>query len=104
MNEPDFVATPVPARDTELPSVPNDAARPSTIRGRRIALSILLLLSFLAVARLAAPLWVGIAFGTMMAFTAQPTYRFLNRHLHERRGTAAALTTVLTGLVVAVCG
>ncbi|MGZ6091986.1 MAG: AI-2E family transporter [Polyangiales bacterium] len=62
------------------------------------------MLSFLAVARLAAPLWVGIAFGTMMAFTAQPTYRFLNRHLHERRSTAAALTTVLTGLVVAICG
>jgi predicted PurR-regulated permease PerM len=104
MSEPVLVPTPVPVRDTELPNVPVDVARPSTIRGRRIALSILLLLSFLAVARLAAPLWVGIAFGTMMAFTAQPTYRFLNRRLHERRSTAAALTTVLTGLVVAVCG
>ena len=95
----------LPSRDTELPRVANaEPQQPSTVRGRRIALSILLLLALIAVARIAAPLWVGIAFGTMMAFTAQPAYRLLSRWLGTRPTAAAALTTVFAGLVVGAFG
>jgi predicted PurR-regulated permease PerM len=93
------------SRDTELPVLESTPPqRPSMIRGRRIALSVLLLLALLAVARIAAPLWVGIAFGTMMAFTAQSTYRFLSARLGERRTLAAALTTIFAGLVLGALG
>ncbi|GAC1584389.1 MAG: AI-2E family transporter [Polyangiales bacterium] len=85
-----------------MESVPPGA--PESKRGRRIALSILLLLSFLTVARIVQPLWVGKAVGTMMAFTAQPTYRFLSRRFGERRALAAAITTLVTGVVWAVAG
>jgi len=56
------------------------------------------------VARIAAPLWVGIAFGTMAAFVAQPTYRRLAVFLDDRRSLAAVLMTVLTGIVTTVGG
>ena len=89
-----------PSPDSELPRLltppPVEA---STRRGRLIALGILLLLSFIAVARVAAPLWVGIAFGTFMAFTAQPAYRKIAIWLGNRKPLAAAITTVVFGLV-----
>ena len=59
----------------------------------------LLLVSFLLVARIAAPLWVGIAFGTFMAFTAQPTYRRIASKLGNRRELAAVITTIIFGLL-----
>lgn len=90
--------------DPELPRLTGSAAAPETLRGRRIALGILLLLSFLTVARIAAPLWVGIAFGTMVAFVAQPGYRRLAALLGDRRPLAAAITTVLAGVLTAVAG
>lgn len=74
----------------------------STRRGRLIALGILLLVSFLAVVRIAAPLWVGIAFGTFMAFTAQPYYRWIATKLGHRRELAAVLTTVIFGILFMV--
>lgn len=77
---------------------------PATQRGRRIALSIVLLLALVLVGGVIAPLWVGIAFGTMMAFTAQTPYRRLSGWLRGRRELAAALTTVLVGLVAAAVG
>jgi predicted PurR-regulated permease PerM len=69
-----------------------------------IALGVVLLLSFLAVARLVAPLWVGVAFGTVMAFTAQPVYRALCAKLRGRRRLAAVLTTAAAGVAVAAVG
>jgi predicted PurR-regulated permease PerM len=69
-----------------------------------VALGVLLGLSFLAVARLAAPLWVGLASGTMVAFVMQPSYRRLTRKLGDRRTLAAALTTVGTGIITTVAG
>lgn len=90
--------------DEELPKVAQSAAAPVTARGRRLALGVLLLLSFLMVARIAAPLWVGIAFGTMVAFVAQPTYRRLAARLGDRRQLAAVITTVVTGVLTAVGG
>jgi predicted PurR-regulated permease PerM len=65
---------------------------------RRIALGVLLILSFLVVVRLAAPLWVGIVFGLLMAFTMQP----LHIRLELRLGGRHKLTALLTALGTAV--
>ena len=89
--------------DVELPRVPTPVPMESTQKKTRvIALGVALLLAFVAVARLIAPLWVGIAFGTVMAFTAQPLFRVLCKRLHKRRALAAVLTTLVTGLGWAV--
>jgi predicted PurR-regulated permease PerM len=95
----------LPSTDEELPRLTQTAkVAASTARGRRVALGVLLGLSFLAVARLAAPLWVGLASGTMVAFVMQPSYRRLTRKLGDRRTLAAALTTVGTGVITLVAG
>ncbi|MGZ3423784.1 MAG: AI-2E family transporter [Polyangiales bacterium] len=95
----------LPSVDEELPRLSQTAkVAASTARGRRVALGVLLGLSFLAVARLAAPLWVGLASGTMVAFVMQPSYRRLTRRLGDRRTLAAALTTVGTGVITTVAG
>jgi predicted PurR-regulated permease PerM len=67
-----------------------------TTEQRRIALGVLLLLSFLAVARLAAPVWVGIVFGLLMAFTMQPLHIQLEARLKGRHRLAALLTALGT--------
>jgi predicted PurR-regulated permease PerM len=91
-------------RDSELPQLSDRPVGPKKVQSRRIALGLLLVLSFAAVARLAAPVWVGIVFGALMAFTAQPLYRRLNARLGERRHAAALLTTMLTGTLYVVAG
>src|SRR4051812_3664249 len=91
-------------RDSELPQLSDTPVAPQTEQRRRLALGVLLLLSFLAVARLAAPVWEGIVFGALMAFTAQPLYRKLSARLGERRHVAAILTTVLSGLICVIAG
>jgi predicted PurR-regulated permease PerM len=90
-----------PPPDSELPRISNNPVAPETRRGRRIALAILLMLSFMTVAWIAAPLWVGIMLGTVMAFTAQPIYRKLARKMGDRKLLAAALVTAMSGLVTA---
>jgi predicted PurR-regulated permease PerM len=67
-----------------------------TTERRRIALGVLLLLSFLAVVRLAAPVWVGIVFGLLMAFTMQPLHIQLESRLGGRHRLAALSTSVGT--------
>jgi predicted PurR-regulated permease PerM len=67
-----------------------------TTERRRIALGILLVLSFLVVVRLAAPLWVGIVFGLLMAFTMQPLHLRLQSRLRGRHKLAALLTALGT--------
>lgn len=86
------------------PAEPAAPVAPSTQKGRRIALAVVLLLSFLTVAYIAAPLWVGLMLGTVIAFTAQPLYKRLARRLGARRSLAAVLTTIIGGLVTAACG
>ncbi|WP_394837154.1 AI-2E family transporter [Pendulispora rubella] len=92
----------VPLSDVELPRLSMAPVAPETARGRRIALTVVVVLTFLTVAWIASPLWVGIALGTVMAFTAQPAYRRLATAIGDRRAIAAALTTVLSGIVSAV--
>lgn len=88
------------ARDSELPSLATSPVAPATRKGRRLALAALLGLSFLAVAYLASPIWVGLVVGTVMAFTAQPLYRRLAVRL-DRKPLAAIITTLSGGMVMA---
>ncbi len=91
-------------RDIELPRVITGPLTPESQRGQRIALAILLVLTFLVAAWIASGLWVGIALGTVMAFTVQPVFRMLARRLHKRRAVAAGLVTAATGLVASGVG
>lgn len=79
----------------ELGKDPPETAR----RGQRVALGVLMGLTFLVVAWMAAPLLVGLALGTVMGFTAQPLYSRLSRRLGERHKVASAVTTLLGGLL-----
>lgn len=69
-------------------------------RTQRIALGILLGLTFVVVAWMAAPLLVGLALGTVVGFTAQPLHARLSGRMRQKRALAAALTTLLSGLVM----
>jgi len=93
-------------RDSELPSIAQTApVAPETRKGRRIALSVLLVVAFLCVAWIASPLWVGIVLGTTMAFTTQPTFRRLVVRFGEhRRRMAAAVVTITSGVITAFLG
>lgn len=71
-----------------------------TRREQRVALAILLALTFLVVAWMAAPLLVGLALGTVMGFTAQPLNARLAQRMRQKRAIAAGVTTLLSGLVV----
>ncbi len=93
-----------PLRDTELPTLSTAYVGAETKKGRKLALSIVVLLSFLTVAWIASPIWVGLALGTVMAFTAQQSYRALTRRLGNRRVLAAALTTLLGGILTGIAG
>jgi predicted PurR-regulated permease PerM len=94
----------LPLSDTELPRLMVAPVAPETKRGRRIALTIVVMGCFLAVAWIASPIWVGLALGTVMAFTAQPLYRKMAGKEHEHRVLAAAVTTLVGGVITAVLG
>ncbi len=70
----------------------------------RVAIGILMGLTFLVVAWMAAPMLVGLALGTVMGFTAQPICTRLTARLGQRHGLASALTTLLGGLFTAGVG
>jgi predicted PurR-regulated permease PerM len=74
---------------------------PPARRNQRVALAVLMGLTFLIVAWMAAPLLVGLALGTVMGFTAQPLYSRLARKMGHRSKLASAATTGLGGLMVA---
>ncbi len=69
----------------------------------RRPLAIATLLLFVAAAWVAAPLWVGLMLGTVMAFTAQPLHQRLTERFRNRTGAAAVTTTLLGGLAM-LCG
>jgi predicted PurR-regulated permease PerM len=79
------------------------AARLSGSTPTRVPLAIATLLLFVAAAWVAAPLWVGLMLGTVMAFTAQPLHERLSARFGQRTGAAAVVTTLLGGLAMA-CG
>ncbi len=90
--------------DDYTPSPISSPVAPETRRGRKIALAIVLLLSFLTVAWIASPLWMGIMLGTMMAFTAQPIYQWLSSRIGERRAIASGLVTAVFGILCILIG
>lgn len=72
-------------------------------RASHAPLGVATLLLFLAAAWIAAPLWVGLMLGTVMAFTAQPVHMRLTVRFRDRSALAAVVTTLLGGLVM-LCG
>ncbi len=68
-------------------------------RNQRVALAVLMGLTFLVVCWMAAPILVGLALGRVMGFTAQPLYSKLSKRLGQRRKLASAATTLLGGLM-----
>ncbi len=102
----------VPLEPTRsVPATPVIPVLPGTHRLRRLALGVVLAISFLAAAWIASPLWVGLMLGMVMAFTAQPLYR---RLLSLTRPPAAAgsrfsyfsasLVTFLSAIVAPLTG
>jgi predicted PurR-regulated permease PerM len=55
-------------------------------------------------ATVAAPLWIPIVLGSLMAVSAHRPYRLLTRKLGDRSRLAAALVTVISGVLLAVAG
>jgi predicted PurR-regulated permease PerM len=70
-------------------------------RSQRLALAVLMGLTFLLVAWMAAPLLAGLALGTVMGFTAQPFQERAFARLREKQGLASTVTTLLGGLLMA---
>ncbi|HVH40725.1 MAG TPA: AI-2E family transporter, partial [Labilithrix sp.] len=69
---------------------------------RKWALVAVLLLSFVAAAVVAAPLWIAIVFGCVMAISAHHPYRVLSSKLGQRSSLAAGIVTITFGLLAAV--
>lgn len=61
-------------------------------------------LSFVAAGFVAAPLWIPIVLGCVMAISVQHPYRALAEKLGDRSSWAALLITLAAGLVLAVIG
>ena len=87
---------------SELGPLPTTA--PEARKGQRIALAVVMLICLLLAAWIISPLWVGVALGTVMAFTAQTLFRTLARRFGGRPVLAAVVTTGLGGLLLASIG
>ncbi len=110
--------TPIPDPEPSVPpssvrfSTESFAPRPSTEsiipkpKGHpSLGLSVLALIAVIGAAYIAHPLWMGLAVGTVMAFTSDPLYKWLGRVLGQRRALAALLTTITGGIAsLAVIG
>lgn len=84
------------------PSLPE--AAPYVAKTRKWALVAVVLLSFVAAAIVAAPLWIAVVLGIVLAVSAHRPYRILCRKLGERTSWAAGLTTLAAGLLVMFVG
>lgn len=85
------------------PTLPN--AAPYVPRTKRAALVAVVLLSFALAAWVAAPLWVAVLLGVVMAISTQRLFGRLAVTLGARRASwAAGMVTLGTGLFVAVTG
>jgi predicted PurR-regulated permease PerM len=73
-------------------------------RNRRVALTVVLVLSFVAAAWIASPLWIGLVVGVVLAFAAQRLHEWIAGRVGGRRALAAAIVAVLAGAVFAVAG
>lgn len=75
---------------------------PYVEKTRKWALVAVLVLSFVGAAVVAAPLWIAIVFGCVMAISAFQPYRALAKKIGGRTSLAAAMVTLSFGLVTAV--
>lgn len=83
------------------PTLPN--AAPYVTKTKRWALVAVVVLSFLLAMWVAAPLWVAVLLGVVMATSTRRAYLHLVRVLGERRASwAAGIVTLTSGLFVAV--
>ena len=83
------------------PTLPN--AAPYVPRTKRWALIVVVVVSFALAAWVAAPLWVAVLLGVVMAISMQRVYGRLLIRLGERRASwAAGLVTVWSGLFFAI--
>ena len=89
-------------RATHPPSLQKPA--PYVAKTRKWALVVVVALSFIAAGFVAAPLWIPIILGCVMAISAYRPYRMLTRKLGNRSSLSAALMTLAFGLVLAVTG
>lgn len=69
----------------------------ASVRSSHIALSALLVGTFVLAAWIASPLWVGIVLGAAMAFATQPLFLRLADELKGKRRVAAAIVTFASG-------
>ena len=91
----------VAAQPTQ-PTLPNAAYVPRT---RRWALVAVFVASFAAAAWVAHPLWVAILLGVVMAVSVHHPYQALLRRVGERRRTwAAAVMTLMSGVLLTLAG
>ncbi|MBX3225956.1 MAG: AI-2E family transporter [Labilithrix sp.] len=84
------------------PSLP--AAAPYVSKTRKWALVAVVVASLLLAASVAAPLWIPIVLGCVMAISAHRAYGVLARKLGDRRSLAAGLVTLAAGLTLAIVG
>lgn len=84
------------------PSLPQPAAYvPKT---RKWALIVVVVACLALAVTVAAPLWIPILLGCVMAISAHRPYRMLSQKLGDRASWAAALITLATGLALTVIG
>lgn len=95
------VPTPLDEADAAHPTLPN--AAPYVPKTKRAALVGVVVVSFALAAWVAAPLWVAVLLGVVMALSMQRVYRRLLELLGERRASwAAGLVTIWSGLLFAL--
>lgn len=87
---------------SSAPPVKEAPPAPYVRKTRKWALVAVLILSFIAAAIVAGPLWIAIVFGCVMAISAQRPYRVLARALGGRFSWAAGIVTITFGLAAAV--
>lgn len=94
---------PLDERETTLPpSLP--APAPYVSKTKKWALVVVVAVSLGLAATVAAPLWIPIVLGCVMAISAHRPYRVLTRKLGDRPRLAATLVTLGAGILLAVAG
>ena len=88
---------------TTVPPGLSEAA-PYVPKTRKWALVGVVVASFIAAAAVAAPLWIAIVLGGVMAISAYRPYRILRGKLGRRASWAAGIVTLVAGLLLAFVG
>lgn len=101
---PQAVAPPAPPareRGGSFDTLDRPAVALVSPRLQRLALIVVVVLSFLAAAWVASSLWAGLLLGILTAFTIEPWNRYLLQRWPNRRSLAAATSVSVAGLLFA---